>query len=195
MVSFPKIPLFVLVISLILVVAIFLVSLTPIFSPFEPVENIQDAKEIADEYLKANYQLIEVKEIMEFLNNFYVIARETDSKNSVFELLIDKNSRRVYQEPGPNMMWNTKYGHHDRLDNPTTQMPIDAESAVMIAQDWLNNNFFGKRVEETSIFYGYYTMDFSEKGQIFGMLSVNGYSGEVWYHSWHGDFISMIEYD
>jgi len=27
------------------------------------------------------------------------------------------------------------------------------------------------------------------------MLSVNGYSGEVWYHSWHGDFSSMMEYD
>ena len=192
---FPKTPLLVLIISLILIFTIFLVSLTPIFSPFEPVETIPDAKEIAENYLQRNYQSIEVKEIMEFSNNFYIIAMETASQNSVFELLIDKNSGRVYQEPGPNMMWNTKYGHHNRLDNPTTQMPIDSESAVMIAQEWLNNNFFGKRVEETTVFYGYYTMDFSEKGQIFGMLSVNGYSGEVWYHSWHGDFISMIEYE
>ena len=37
-------------------------------------------------------------------------------------------------------------------------------------------------------------MDFGEKGEIFGMLSINGYSGDVWYHSWHGDFISMEEY-
>ena len=132
---FPKIPLLVLIISLILIFTIFLVSLTPIFSPFEPVETISDAKEIAENYLQRNYQSLEVKEIMEFSNNFYVIAMETDSQNSVFELLIDKNSGRVYQEPGPNMMWNTKYGHHNRLDNPTTQMPIDAESAVMVAQE------------------------------------------------------------
>ena len=30
-------------------------------------------------------------------------------------------------------------------------------------------------------------------GQVFGMLSVNGYSGEVWYHNWHGAFIEMEE--
>ena len=25
------------------------------------------------------------------------------------------------------------------------------------------------------------------------MLSVNGYSGEVWYHSWHGPFVAKEE--
>ncbi len=25
------------------------------------------------------------------------------------------------------------------------------------------------------------------------MLSVNGYSGEVWYHNWHGPFVAMDE--
>jgi hypothetical protein len=189
MANFPKIPLFILIIGLVLVVGIFLVSFTPLFSPFEPIEDIQEAKNLAEQYLSRNYPLLEVEEIMEFSNNFYIIAKETNTQNSALELLIDQNSGRVYQEPGPSMMWNTKYGHHERLDNPTTLMPIDSESAVMLAQDWLNNNFFGKRVEETTIFYGYYTMDFAEKGQIFGMLSVDGYSGEVWYHSWHGDFI------
>jgi len=193
--SFPKIPLFILVIGLILIGTIFFVSLTPIFSPFEPVENISDAKVVAEDYLNDNYQLLEVEEIMEFSNNFYIIAKEMDTQNSALELLIDRNSGRIYSEPGPNMMWNTKYGHHKRLDTPTTQMPVDPESAVMIAQEWLNNNFLGKRVEETSIFYGYYTMDFSEKTKIFGMLSVDGYSGEVWYHSWHGDFVSMMEFN
>ena len=193
--SFSKFSLVVLIIGILLVVGVFLISFSSIFSSFEPVENINDAKNLVDQYIAKNYPLLEVEEIMEFSSNFYVIAKETSTQNSAFELLIDRNSGRIHQEPGPNMMWNTKYGHHNRLDNPTTQMPIDSESAVMIAQEWLNNNFFGKRVEETTVFYGYYTMDFSEKGQIFGMLSVNGYSGEVWYHSWHGDFISMMEYD
>jgi hypothetical protein len=193
--SFSKIPSIVLIIGLLLIAAVFLISFTPIFSPFEPIENIQEAKNLADQYLARDYTLLEVEEIMEFSNNFYIIAKETNTQNSALELLIDRKSRRAYQEPGPNMMWNTKYGHHARLDNPTTIMPIDSESAVMIAQDWLNRNIFGQRVEETTTFYGYYTMDFSEKGDIFGMLSVNGYSGEVWHHSWHGDFISMGDYD
>ncbi|MCJ7714067.1 hypothetical protein MUO66_06380 [Candidatus Bathyarchaeota archaeon] len=193
--GFSKFPLVVLIIGILLVVGVFLISFSPLLSSFEPVENITDAKNLVDHYIAKNYPLLEVEEIMEFSSNFYVIVKETSTQNSALELLIDRNSGRIHQEPGPNMMWNTKYGYHNRLDIPTTQMPIDAESAVMIAQEWLNNNIFGKRVEETSVFYGYYTMDFSEKGQIFGMLSVNGYSGEVWYHSWHGDFISMIEYE
>jgi hypothetical protein len=30
-------------------------------------------------------------------------------------------------------------------------------------------------------------------GVVHGMLSVNGYTGQVWYHSWHGQFIQEIE--
>jgi hypothetical protein len=30
-------------------------------------------------------------------------------------------------------------------------------------------------------------------GQIEEMLSVNGSTGQVWYHTWHGRFIQMIE--
>ena len=29
--------------------------------------------------------------------------------------------------------------------------------------------------------------------EIEGVLSVNGYTGEVWYHTWHGPFIGMKE--
>ncbi len=30
-------------------------------------------------------------------------------------------------------------------------------------------------------------------GAISGMLSVNGYTGQVWYHAWHGGFIASSE--
>jgi hypothetical protein len=43
-------------------------------------------------------------------------------------------------------------------------------------------------------FYGYYTFDFTVNGKIAGMLSVNGNTGQVWYHSWHGDFIQEVEF-
>jgi hypothetical protein len=36
---------------------------------------------------------------------------------------------------------------------------------------------------------------FRKNGTIAGMLSVNGYSGQVWYHSWHGTFIRMKTVD
>jgi len=32
-------------------------------------------------------------------------------------------------------------------------------------------------------------------GKIYGMLSVNGYTGDVWYHSWHGYFIQEQDFE
>jgi hypothetical protein len=43
-------------------------------------------------------------------------------------------------------------------------------------------------------FYGYYTIHVLRDGQVYGMLSVNGTTGQVWYHTWHGDFIAMREF-
>ncbi len=34
--------------------------------------------------------------------------------------------------------------------------------------------------------------DLREPGVISGMLSVHGEHGQVWYHTWHGDFVQMI---
>jgi len=27
------------------------------------------------------------------------------------------------------------------------------------------------------------------------MLSVNGYTGQIWYHTWHGAFVDMSEHE
>ena len=188
-------PYVILIIGLVLVVAVFFLSVIPSFFPFGPIETVDDAKELSEQYLTRYYDDLEIKEIMEFSNNYYIIAMERNTGNGAVEILVDRSSGRVSLEPGPNMMWNTKYGHHSRLNEPTTVMPIDEEDATMTAQEWLNRNNPGYRVVETTIFYGYYTMDFGEKEEIIGMLSINGYSGDIWYHSWHGDFISMEEYD
>ena len=49
----------------------------------------------------------------------------------------------------------------------------------------------GRAAGEADSFYGYYTLHFLKDGEIEGMLSVHGSSGDVWYHSWHGGFIAM----
>src|SRR5215203_6100216 len=53
---------------------------------------------------------LEVGEVMEFSNNYYAEVEEKDTGIGAMELLINRPGNRVYQEPGPNMMWNTKYG-------------------------------------------------------------------------------------
>ena len=53
---------------------------------------------------------LEVGEVMEFSNNYYAEVEEKDTHIGAMELLINRPGNRVYPEPGPNMMWNTKYG-------------------------------------------------------------------------------------
>ena len=59
------------------------------------------------------------------------------------------------------------------------------------AQQWLDANQLGAKLADDEMqFPGYYTMDFLKDGKTAGMLSVNGYTGQVWFHTWHGNFIS-----
>ena len=45
--------------------------------------------------------------------------------------------------------------------------------------------------DEAEAFYGYYTVHVLTNGEVSGMLSVNGATGRVWFHTWHGAFIGM----
>jgi len=40
---------------------------------------------------------------------------------------------------------------------------------------------------------GPYTVHTLRDGEIDVMLSVHGTTGQVWYHTWHGGFVQMIE--
>ena len=71
-----------------------------------------------------------------------------------------------------------------------------SEEALNIAQRWLNTYRSSVTVEKhADPFYGYYTIHTLEDGEIEGMLSVHGTTGQVWYHTWHGEFVPMIEPD
>jgi hypothetical protein len=74
-------------------------------------------------------------------------------------------------------------------------MPVTPNQAEEMAQKWLEVNLPGVRVTEADIFYGYYTLHTLKDDQVEGMLSVNGYTGAVWYHNWHGPFITMEEFE
>jgi hypothetical protein len=52
----------------------------------------------------------------------------------------------------------------------------------------------GQTVEsKPDTFYGYYTFEVLNKdGRTAGMLSTNGYSGRVSYHTWHGKFVGAL---
>ena len=154
----------------------------------------QNVERYIDGYGSSNLVL---DELIEFQDNFYAIVKEKATGSGAFELLVDRVSGAVAPEPGPNMMWNTKYGMMSRgmmgVFRPSGAMTVTTDRAGQIAQAWLDANVSGARVETPDAFYGYYTVHFTQNGQIAGMLSVNGYSGQVWYHTWHGAFIQQRE--
>ena len=182
---------------------------------------LDQAKTIAEQYLASlNNPNLAIKEIMEFQYNFYVMYYEKDTGIGAFEMLIWKQTPPsgmmgggmgmgggmmtgvIMPEPGPNMMWNTKYSNMGSgmmgqgmmgNRNPATTMTVTKDKALQIGQAYLDQNLNGAKVEDAMQFYGYYTIDFTVNGKIGGMLSVNGQTGQVWYHSWHGTFIQEIE--
>jgi len=143
-----------------------------------------------------------VHEIMEFELNFYAIVEEKSTGIGAFEVLVDKWSGAVRPEPGPNMMWNSRYGMMGGrgmmgrgYTGGTGSMLLSPTDAHAVAQSWLDQNLpgVGARPDDVDPFYGYYTLHVWKDGQLYGMLSVHGESGQVWYHSWHGSFVTMLE--
>ena len=164
------------------------------------------AKQVIEDYLKGlNNSDLEVKEIMIFDNNGYARIIEKSTGIGAMELLVDPTSLSVFPEYGPNMMWNLKYGHMNgaggimgglgtNSGSVSATMTVTSEQAIQIAQGYLDQQSPGyQTAEEADPFYGYYTMDILKDDVPTGMMSVNGFSGQVFLHTWHGNFIEMFE--
>jgi hypothetical protein len=159
---------------------------------------IEQAQQAIEAYVQnLGYTNLEVHEVMEFEQNFYAIVSEEDTGTGAMELLVDKTTGAVGPETGPNMMWNARYGMHGRggmMGIQSSENTISEEKALELAQLWLDRNQPGVTTEgHADPFHGYYTIHTMKDGQIEGMLSVHGRTGQVWYHNWHGPFIQMIE--
>ncbi len=150
-------------------------------------------------------------EVEEYQNNFYATYYEKSTGIFAFQMLIWKPgsswtggmmgngmmSGVVIPEPGPNMMWNTKYGVMGGMmgiyrQTSTSNMTVTPDQAKVIAEQYLAGSFSGTSAGDVDTFYGYYNVDVLSNGNTFGMLSVNGYNGQVWYHSWHGTYNQTV---
>jgi hypothetical protein len=157
---------------------------------------------------------LKIAEVMVFDNNAYVRVVEQSTGIGAFELLVDPASQVVYPEHGPNMMWNLKYaglnhqgmmgGGRGMMGNYTSnaapadvsaKMTVTSAQALQAAQKYLDSVMPGtKTAADADPFYGYYTIDILRDGKTVGMLSVNGFSAQVFLHTWHGTFIEAKDY-
>lgn len=174
---------------------------------------VETAKTAVDNYLATlNNSDLNIKEIMIFNNNAYAVIAEASTGKGALEVIVDPATKNVTPEIGPNMMWNIKYGHmsnanfrRNRMglyngDNnqlSTAQVTVNtvtAEQALQYAQSFLDSNKTGATIAQDAIeFYGYYSMDYLVDGKPAGMLSVNGFTGQVWLHTWHGTLLEEWE--
>lgn len=156
----------------------------------QPVDGMAEARERAEEYAAELGPDLRVGEVMRFSENYYAELEEPDGTKAT-EILVDPSSGAVRLELGPAMMWNTSYGTMSRNDTPAR---LSADQAEQVAQQWAEDHD-GLTVAEAEAFPGYYTLHTLRQDRIEGMLSVNADTGDVWYHSWHGEFQEMSEGD
>lgn len=173
------------------------------YAPNVTTLSLDQAVTSVKQYVAAlNNSDLELVQVDEYAENFYGLVREKSTGTGALQVLVDNYTGAVSPEYGPDMMWNTKYspmawaGGGFWLSGPTAQMPVTLAQARENAAQYLKLNVSGTTVEEAGdTSYGYYNFDVLQNGKTYGMLSVNGYTGAVWYHTWHGSFIAKKELD
>jgi len=166
-----------------------------------PVRTIDAAAERVRQVLAAwGDPDLALEEIMKFSNHFYAVVIGKNTGIGAFELLVAP-SGAVYPEPGPNMMWNTKYGHLAGVLSTCPGMSGAQGSGMMkmmggpgvgsapsgaaltkdrarpLAAQYLARVLPGTVPDEGTAFYGYFTFDVERAGRPIGMLSVERVHG------------------
>jgi hypothetical protein len=170
--------------------------------------SLEAAQQALDQFLQSyKNEDLAVGEIMIFDNHAYAEIVEQSTGIGAMEMLVGPVTLAVAPEHGPNMMWNLKYGamagygggmmgiYGNTPSQPaeiSSEMPVTLEQAVESAQRYLDTYLPGTQADEQADpFYGYYTLHVLRDGKVIGMISVNGYTGQVFLHTWHGDFVEM----
>src|SRR6266511_3257222 len=152
----------------------------------KPVRSLSAAQARAQEF--ADRLGLRVGEVMQFSNGFYAELLTAAGAGGT-EVLIEPGDGAVHLEYGPAMMWNTVYGMH--ASGAQVAVTVTAADAVRLANDWLRTQRPGSTAGVAETFPGYYTLHVLVGGNVGGMLSVNATTGAVWYHGWHGRFVTM----
>jgi len=183
----------------------------------KPVSDVVGAKRQAQRF--ADRLDLRVGEVMRFENNYYAELVEPGG-NRATEVLVNPATGAVFLEYGPAMMWNTRYGMMGGRSGSggmmsggpgsggmmgggyggdptwapspeTTRPSVSAQEAKAVAARWLARKGSELRTGTADAFPGYYTLHVLKGDRVAGMLSVNAYTGAVWYHRWHGRYLSM----
>lgn len=178
--------------------------------------DVEQLKQNVKEYISQYNNTLEISDVFIYdKSDYYFSIIEEETGRGAMELLVNPYTGAVYPEFGPNMMWDLKYGMHKqnnyavmggmrgsygRYDDYSYSELDEVNELTRIEAYAYGSEYILNNISETALlsedahaFYGYYTFHIEEANKTIGMLSVNGYSGDVWYHDWHGELIELIE--
>jgi hypothetical protein len=169
----------------------------PIYGAYTTPLTISQAVAAANEYLASlNNPNLAIANVQEYAVNFRFALYEKNSGVGAYEMTINKYTGYVYPGMGPSVTWNTKYGIVNgvlTIYNATAKatMPVTAAQAQSFAQQYLSTVMPATTVGNTTPFYGYYNVEVLSGGNMYGVLSVNGYTGQIWCQAWLGSFVQQ----
>lgn len=156
----------------------------PESKPIAQDEALRNMQSFASQYGPS----VKIDDFMIFSSNYYAVLNDTTGGQDMAEILVDRYSGSTYPEPGPNMMWNTRFGA-GRTQGGSTG--YDLAGAQKLAEDFLAGYLPGTQIQESHAMPGYYTFDFG-RNDTESMLSVNAFSGQIWVHTWHGPYLGEV---
>jgi hypothetical protein len=178
---------------------------------------IEALEERVESYLDQYANNLVISDIFVFEDSdYYFSIMEEDTGLGAMELLVNPYTGDVYPEFGPNIIWNLKYGMHNNSGygmmgrrgmmgrnnmrdypsaNASDKNEISRKDAHKLASEYLDKNSSNEDIvsEDGHEFYGYYTFHIEDGNNTVGMLSVNGFTGEVLFHDWHGTVTQIID--
>jgi hypothetical protein len=174
--------------------------------------SLEELTEEVNDYISYYDTDLEISDIFIFEDSeYYFSIVEEETGRGAMELLVNQYTGNIFPEYGPNMMWNLKYGMHgsggmmsgrgmmgynnndyESFDNNDNE--INSKEAYNFGSRYLEkNNIELTLSNESHEFYGYFTYHVEKDAKTVGMLSVNGFTGDVWYHEWHGKLIDIVD--
>jgi len=154
----------------------------------------EQALERAQEFVAEQDDSLHVARLYEFENAFIAVVVNPESGEAAYPLLIQPLSGGVRALYIPRLSASFDSDLPKGSDKAPTGVSLSMAEAAARAQQALDARAAGITIDPQGIaFPGYYTFEYSEDGDIAGLISVHAETGGYWLHIGLGDFIRKEE--
>jgi len=155
---------------------------------------LDQALEKAQSYLAERDSNLRVARLYEFQYAFIAVTVDSESGDAAYPLLIQPVSGQVRAMTALCIAARVDRDPPQGSDQAPTGVSLSMSEAAARAQQALDARAAGMTIDPQGIaFPGYYTFEYSEDGDIAGLISVHAETGVYRLHNGPGDFIRKEE--